>query len=159
MSKRRYGNELHPLYTRWLTITQRCTNPNHVSYKNYGAKGIALAENLRSFEDFKDYMMSLPNYDPDNLSIDRIKGELGYEKGNLRWATQSMQLANQRTSGKGNNAYTGVNWSKTHKRWIARVYYEGKTLFSKVCRTQEDALMARNEFIKVNNLPHTLQGI
>lgn len=159
MTKKRYGNELHPLYSRWLSITQRCTNPNHVSYKNYGAKGIQLAPDLKSFDDFKDYMMSLPNYDPENLSIDRIETSKGYEKGNLRWATQSVQLANQTHSGKGSNAYTGVNWSKTHQRWVARVNFEGKTLFSKVCLTQEDAMKARNEFIVVNNLPHKLQVI
>ena len=159
MTKKRYGNELHPLYSRWLTITQRCTNPKHASYKNYGAKGIKLAPNLRNFDDFKDYLISLPNYDPHNLSIDRIDANKGYEKGNLRWTTQSVQLANQTNSGKGNNAYTGINWSKSHQRWVARVNFEGKNLFSKVCLTQEDAVKARNEFIVVNNLPHKLHVI
>lgn len=159
MTKKRYGNELHPLYSRWLTITQRCNNPNHVSYKNYGAKGIHLAADLRSFEDFKTYMMSLPNYDPDNLSIDRIEGGKCYEKGNLRWATQSTQLANQETSGKGRNSFTGVCWNKTHQRWVARINFEGKTLFTKVCKTEEAAVKARNHFIVSNGLPHKLNVI
>ena len=104
-------------------------------------------------------MMSLPDYDPENLSIDRIDASKGYEKGNLRWTTQSVQLANQTYSGKGSNTFTGVNWSKTHQRWVARVNFKGKTLFSKVCLTQEDAVKARNEFIITNDLPHKLHVI
>ena len=103
--------------------------------------------------------MGLPNYDPVNLSIDRIEGTLGYEKGNLRWATQSVQLANQQTSGKGRNIFTGVLWNKYHKRWVARVNFEGKTVFTKVCMTEEEAVIARNDFIIANNLPHKISAI
>ena len=82
MSKQRYGNELHPLYSRWLSTTQRCRNPNHVSYKNYGARGITLANDLNSFNDYKNYIESLPNYSPKKGSLDRIDNNLGYQKGN-----------------------------------------------------------------------------
>lgn len=159
MAKTRYGNELHPLYTRWLSTTQRCTNPKHPSFRNYGAKGISLSEELRSFEDYRDYVSSLPGYDPENGSLDRIDNRKGYEKNNLRWATQSIQVANQLSSGKGHNRFSGVNWSCVHKRWIARVHYEGKSLFSRSYRTEEEALEARNTFILENNLPHTIQSI
>ncbi len=157
MTKQRYGNELHPLYARWLSTTQRCTNPNHVSYKNYGARGIALADNLRTFGDYCSHLESLPDYDPVNRTIDRIDNSKGYEKGNLRWATPSTQTANQRFSGKGKNKYTGVNWSKAHNRWVARINSDGKSVFTKVCLTQESALEVRNTFIKENGLPHTIQ--
>jgi hypothetical protein len=157
MGKKRYGNELHPLYTRWLSITQRCTNPNHTSYINYGARGISLSEDLRSFEDFKAFVESLPNYSPTEGTVDRLDNNEGYTKSNLRWASRSTQTANQRSSGKGCNRFTGVNWSVTHKRWVARVTFESKTLFSKVCLTEEEALNARNAFISQNNLPHPIQ--
>jgi len=157
MTKQRYGNELHPLYSRWLTTTQRCTNPNHASYKNYGARGITLSPELRSFVNYRDYVSSLPNYDPINKTLDRIDGNQGYIKGNLRWVDTSTQIANQRFSGKGFNKYTGVNWSVTHQRWVARVNFKGKSLLSKVANTQEEALNLRNQFIISNNLPHTIQ--
>lgn len=159
MAKQRYGNELHPLYTRWLSTTQRCRNPKHVSFRNYGAKGVTLAADLTSFEDYRDYVSSLPGYDPVAGSLDRIDGTLGYEKGNLRWTNHSIQIANQQHSGKGLNRYTGVNWSKTHNRWIARITLYGKCLFSKVCLTEEEALLERNQFIQQNNLPHPIQSI
>lgn len=157
MAKERFGNELHPLYARWLSTTQRCRNPNHISYKNYGARGIILAEDLKNFEDYRDYISSLPGYDPENSTIDRIKNDRGYEKGNLRWTCHSTQIANQRYSGKGFNKYTGVNWSKTHERWISRLTFKGKSLFSKVCLSEQEAVEVRNQFIIDNDLPHTQQ--
>ena len=157
MAKKRFGNELHPLYPRWLATTQRCRNPNHNSYKNYGARGIQLSPELETFDAYREYVSSLPNYDPENASLDRIDNSLGYEIGNLRWVTYSDQIANQRYSGKGKNRYTGVNWSSTHKRWIARVTYKGEVLLSKVCLTEKEALMVRNRFIIEHNLPHTIQ--
>lgn len=157
MAKQRFGNELHPLYARWASTKQRCNNPNHASYKNYGARGIKLAEELTSFTDYRDYVSSLPGYDPKGATLDRIENDKGYEKGNLRWVCHSTQIANQRDSGKGFNKYTGVNWSKTHKRWIARVTLKGKNLLSKVCLTEQEALETRNRFITEQGLPHTIQ--
>lgn len=156
MSKKRYGNELHPVYSNWLCMVQRCENPNHSSFKNYGGKGVSISPDLRKFSDFRDYVVTLKNWDK-GYSLDRIDGTKGYEKGNLRWATPSEQIANQVSSGKGFNTYTGVNYSITHKRWIARLTFKGKTLLSKVCKTEQEAVETRNQFILKHNLPHRLQ--
>lgn len=156
MAKKRYGDELHPVYSSWLHMVQRCENPNHTSYKNYGAKGIKVAPDLRKFKDFRDYVTTLENWDK-SLTLDRINPKLGYEKGNLRWADKSTQNANQSSSGKGFNKYTGINYSKTHDRWVARLTFKGKTLLSKVCLTEKEALDERNKFILENNLPHPIQ--
>lgn len=159
MGKKRYGNELHPLYARWLSTTQRCTNPGHSSYKNYGAKGIEMAEELRAFTDYCDFVESLPGYEAGKGSLDRIDNTRGYSKDNLRWSSKSIQTANRLSSGKGNTTYTGVQWNSFHKRWVARINFEGKTLFSKVCHTELEALEARNQYIKAHNLPHPIQPI
>ena len=159
MSKKRYGNELHPLYSRWLSMTQRCTNPRHSSYKNYGGRGITICDEFKDFKSYVKYVESLDGYDPINKSLDRIDNNKGYEPGNLRWVDNSTQIANQRFSGKGKNKYTGVNYSKTHNRWIARIAYKGKTLLSKSFLTEEEAIEYRNKFILENKLPHTIQPI
>lgn len=159
MGKQRFGNELHPLYTRWLSTTQRCRNPNHNSYRNYGGRGITMAECFKDFTVYRDYVTALPGYDPEKASLDRLDNSKGYEPGNLRWVPYSHQIANQRYSGKGQNKFTGVNWSKTHKRWVARITLEGKSLFSRSFMTEEEAVKARNQFILDNNLPHTVQVI
>lgn len=159
MAKQRFGNELHPLYARWLSTTQRCRNSNHVSYKNYGAKGIALDPALQGFKDYCTYIESLPNYDLLSGTVDRIDTIKGYMKGNLRWVNQSVQVANRLSSGKGHTTYTGVQWNSHHNRWVARINFEGKTLFTKVCREELDALEARNTYIREHNLPHPIQAI
>jgi hypothetical protein len=156
MSKKRYGNELHPLYSRWLSMTQRCRNPNHNSYKNWGGRGITISEEFKDFTKYAAYIESLPNYS-DTGTVDRIDNMKGYESGNLRWTDASTQIANQRDSGKGFNKYTGVNYSKTHNRWVARITFKGKTLLSSVHLTEQEALKARNSFIIANGLPHTVQ--
>jgi len=154
--KKRYGNELHPLYSRWLSMVQRCENPNHSSYKRYGERGICVGGDIRSFLDYAEYIESLDGYDPVNNSIDRIDNNQGYKKGNLRWVRQGVQVANQEFSGKGGNRFTGVNWNRKKQRWIARVWLDGKSLFTKDCLTEMDALQARNNFINENNLPHKI---
>lgn len=156
MSKKRYGNELHPLYSRWLSMTQRCTNPNHKQYSDWGGRGITICEDFKNFHTYVSIVESLPNYNL-ALSLDRININLGYEKDNIRWVSNSIQIANQRSNSRGFNTFTGVNWSNSHKRWIARISLKGKSLFTKVCNTEEEALIYRNNFIIENKLPHPIQ--
>ena len=139
-------------------MKQRCTTPTNNSYKNYGAKGITVDPSLEKFEDYCAYVEQLPNYDPETKSLDRIDGTQGYVKGNLRWVSRNVQIANQQCSGKGFNRYTGVNWSITKNRWIARLTLNGKSLFSKSYMTELEALDARNLFIAKHNLPHPMQS-
>lgn len=42
----------HPLYPRWLGMTQRCTNPNNRAYKYYGGRGIKICSGWKSFASF-----------------------------------------------------------------------------------------------------------
>ena len=160
MARALQGNELHPVYARYRAIYNRCFVPKHPSYKSYGERGITLHNELMPFVNFRDYVTSLESYSEqalDVLTLDRIDNNKGYEKGNLRWVDRSTQTANQRYSGKGRNKYTGVNYSKTHGRWIARVSFKGKTLLSSTHMTEEEALNARNLFILANKLPHPVQ--
>ena len=80
------------IYDRWVSMKQRCFNPNNRSYANYGDRGITVCEYYRSFENlFADILDP-----PPGLSIDRIDNDGGYEPGNLQWATASMQVNNRR---------------------------------------------------------------
>lgn len=157
---KRYPCEEHPLYSRWLSMTQRCNNPNHRGYKNYGGRGISIAKDLQEFSDYSEYVQNLPGYDESKLpkmTLDRRKNNGDYARGNLRWVDHSVQIANQRPNSKGFNDYTGVNWSNSHNRWVARISLKGKNLLSSTHLTEELALQARNQCIKENNLPHPIQ--
>lgn len=154
------GNERHPLYSRWLSMVQRTRNKNCNNYSNYGGRGISIQDDLDNFVSYVTYVTSLEGYDEallSELQLDRKDNNKDYAKGNLRWASRHTQIANQRPNSRGRNKYTGVCWSKTHKRWVARVNYAGKTYCSSTHETEESALDARNQCIMANNLPHPIQ--
>lgn len=156
------GNENHPLYSRWLSMKQRCLNPTHNNYKNYGARGITIEQCfIDSFIEYAEYVSSLPNYPtsfPSKLDLDRIDNDKGYFKGNLRWVDKSINRINQRAkSNKYGSKYTGINWSITNNAWSSRIAYKGKKYHLGYFNTQEEAVKVRNQYILDNNLPHKIQ--
>lgn len=75
-------------------MKQRCLNPRHPQFKNYGARGITICDRwMRSSLAFLDDVGPRPA----GTSIDRIDNEGNYEPGNVRWATPAEQRVNQRT--------------------------------------------------------------
>lgn len=80
-------------YTIWEGIIQRTTNPKNKAYKNYGGRGIIVCKKWLKFDNFwKDMRKGYV----DNLSIDRINNNEGYEPANCRWATMKEQQNNKR---------------------------------------------------------------
>lgn len=86
----------HPLYRRWAGIKQRCKNPKNRSYKNYGARGVAICE--RWDNDFWAFVEDVGLPPSTKHSLDRIDFNGNYEPGNVRWATAHQQCQNRRTS-------------------------------------------------------------
>jgi hypothetical protein len=77
-------------------MIQRCTNPKHEAYDDYGGRGITVYEPwLNSFLDFFNYMGLKP--DP-SLEIDRIDNDGNYEPGNVHWTTQLQNAQKKRNS-------------------------------------------------------------
>ncbi len=79
-------------YKSWQEMRARCTNPNHVSYPNYGARGIDVSPEWGSFEIFLRDMGERPS----GASLDRRDGSLGYSKDNCIWSTRAVQNNNRR---------------------------------------------------------------
>jgi hypothetical protein len=79
-------------YTCWVSMLQRCRNPNTKGYCNYGERGITVCE---YYCDFMNWYADMGD-PPDGLSQDRINNDGNYEPGNLRWTTASLQARNQR---------------------------------------------------------------
>lgn len=82
-----------PEYQPWLSMVQRCTNPNEKDYRRY--RGKLCAEWRDSFLAFYREIGPRPSK---NHTIDRIDGARGYEPGNVRWATRQEQSRNRRTT-------------------------------------------------------------
>ena len=85
------------MYAYWAA-KNRCENPEHPSYRNYGGRGIQFR--FASFDEFFSSVGPRPAGTDEKgkalYSLDRIKNERHYEHGNLRWATKSDQMKNSR---------------------------------------------------------------
>lgn len=80
-------------YSCWRAMNARCSDPNNPSYEYYGGKGITVFEGWRNDPAaFLDHIGPRPSK---RHSIDRINSALGYEPGNVRWATDSQQNRNK----------------------------------------------------------------
>jgi hypothetical protein len=73
-------------------MLQRCTNPSSADWVRYGGRGITVCGRWHRFEDFLADMGPCP----DDLTLDRINNDGGYEPGNCRWTTREQQMLNRR---------------------------------------------------------------
>lgn len=96
------------MYKLWENIKKRCYVKEHPSYAIYGGKGITMSNDWTSDpEAFVEYISSLPDFSLEK-SLDRLDGNLGYCKGNLRWATDTQQNRNIGKKKNNSSGMTGV---------------------------------------------------
>lgn len=108
-----HGLTNDPLYTRWKSMKERCDNPHHTSYPNYGGRGIKVCKEWsRSFVAYRNWALS-SGYKP-GLQLDRINNDGNYEPSNCRWSTPKEQAYNRRT----NRYFTVYGVTHTFKEWV-----------------------------------------
>lgn len=88
-----HGMTRSPTFNSWMSMRQRCTNPNDPAWRYYGGQGIKVCARWGSFDNFLADMGERP----DGKTLDRWPDNAGnYEPGNCRWATAVEQNANRR---------------------------------------------------------------
>lgn len=95
--KKRHGMTGTPIHNLWLSMRQRCSNPNDTDYRLYGGRGIKVCDEWnKSFETFAEWALS-SGYQV-GLSIDRIDVNGNYEPDNCRFITMFEQASNKRNN-------------------------------------------------------------
>lgn len=83
------------LYIIWSSMKQRCNNPKATEYSIYGGRGIKICNEWEN--DFLNfYNWSIEHGYDENLTIDRIDSDKGYNPHNCRWVTWDIQSANRK---------------------------------------------------------------
>lgn len=100
-------------YVIWMNMRQRCLNPNHPHYKDYGGRGIAVCPQWDRFSQFLADMGERPL----GMTLERENNDGPYSPDNCRWANRTEQANNRR----GNRLLAMNGEVKTLNQW-ARQY-------------------------------------
>lgn len=110
-------------YNTWNSMVMRCHNPNAQAYQNYGARGITVCQQWRTFENFYADMG-----EPDGKTLDRIDNSLGYSKENCRWTTMKTQQNNKRS----NVVLEYAGYRRTVTQWAEQLNTPRSVLYDRL---------------------------
>ena len=108
---KKHGKSKTQLHKKWISMRERCSNPNKKGYENYGGRGIRVCERWNSFEAFESDMGKCPS----GHTIDRIDVNGNSEPSNCRWLSHQDQCRNTRINRMltiGDTAKTVAEWSE-----------------------------------------------
>lgn len=91
----KHGRANTPMYKVWLTMVQRCTNPNCRNWADYGGRGITVCDTWRQYETFYADMSETYAH---GLTLERVDNDGPYAKWNCVWASRTAQGSNKRNT-------------------------------------------------------------
>lgn len=143
-----HGMSNHELRIAWTNMKQRCENPNHKQYPNYGGRGIKVCDEWSSsLPNFIKYIESLENYMKEGYSIDRIDNSGNYEPGNIRWANRIQQANNKRIPSNSTLRIPGIYYSNRYNKYIIEKWRNGKRHYIGSAYSLDDAKKILDDFM------------
>lgn len=121
----KHGLRHHPVYHTWVSMRDRCNNPNNSKYSDYGGRGITICSEWDSFEVFLKDMGEKPFT---GAEIDRIDNSKGYSPDNCRWVTRTSNMRNTRFN--NNWTYNGI--TQCVSAWAEALNTTASTLIQRV---------------------------
>lgn len=122
----KHGFSEHPLYASWITMKDRCFNPNNYRYKYYGGRGITVYKEWK--HDAKAFIeWALAHGWEKGLCIDRRDNDGNYTPENCRFVGRGLNARNTRLLRKNNKTgYRGVSFNKRDKKYYSAISINGK---------------------------------
>ena len=150
-----HGMAKHRFYKKWNQMIRRCTNTKDIGYENYGGRGIKVCEDWLDPKTFLAWCdATFPNIE--GYSLDRIDNDKGYSPENCTWSSRTIQNINQRIQKSNTSGFVGVMYIKNKDKWAVSLSYLGKRVYIGSFLTIEEAVLARDNYIIENKLPHKL---
>jgi hypothetical protein len=97
-ANRTHGKTNTSEYKCWRSMKRRCESQVVRSYKDYGGRGIKVCDRWLGDSGFENFFQDMGSKPSSKHSIDRVDVNGNYCPGNCRWATDSEQRRNRRTS-------------------------------------------------------------
>lgn len=141
------GNKL---YRAWVNMRQRCENPNHQFYGDYGGRGVSVCPEWQDFGVFRTWAMG--NGYTDGLTLDREGNGLLYSPEFCRWTNRTAQQRNRRAQRGSTSKYVGVSFNVRGNKWQAGIKIAGKSINLGWFDQEEDAARARDAYVTRNQL-------
>lgn len=138
-----FGLSQLPEYKSWKNMIDRCYNPEHRSYVDYGQRGIGVCGRWME-SDNVGYINFLEDMGPSNgLTLERIEVNGDCCPENCKWDTKSNQGYNQRIRATNKSGRTGVRWYTKGDKWVAYITHNNKSIALGYFNSFEDAVKAR----------------